>query len=119
MCTIRKGTYSFATLCNWNRELSYSIKELSNTANMSAALKFNSKLPNSIRELSYSIRQLFNWIGELLYPMGNLSSSIKELSNWIGEYFNWRHIENSEIELQSSLNELERSAIQTESYPIH
>ena len=33
MCTIREHTNSFAALCNWIWELSYSIKELSITTN--------------------------------------------------------------------------------------
>ena len=49
MCTIRERTNSFAVLCNWIRELSNSIKELSNTANTSAIWK-----NVLIRELSYS-----------------------------------------------------------------
>ena len=60
MCTIRERTNSFAVLSNWIRELSYSIKELSNTANTPAIWK-----NVGIRELSNSITELSNWIGEL------------------------------------------------------
>ena len=56
----RARTYSFAALCSWIRELSYSIKELSNTANTSAIRK-----NDGIRELSYSIRELSNWTRKL------------------------------------------------------
>ena len=60
MCTIRKRTNSFAELCNWISELSYSIKKLTNTANTP------SKWKNvGIRELSNSITELSNWIREL------------------------------------------------------
>ena len=34
MCTIRERTNSFSELYNWIRKLSYSIKELTNTAKM-------------------------------------------------------------------------------------
>ena len=60
MCTIRERTNSFAALCNWIKELSYSIKELSITANKSAIWK-----NVEIRELSNSITGVSNWIREL------------------------------------------------------
>ena len=63
MCTIRERTTfcnSFAELCNWIRELSYSIKELTNTADKPAIRK-----NVGIRELSNSITELSNWIREL------------------------------------------------------
>ena len=53
MCTIRERTNSFAALCNWIRELSNSIKELSNMANTPAIWK------------NIGIRELSNWIDEL------------------------------------------------------
>ena len=46
MCTIRERTYSFAELCNWIRELSKSIKELTNTP---TCLRYEKKI--GIREL--------------------------------------------------------------------
>ena len=52
MCTIRD---SFAALCYWIRELSYSIEKLSNTANTLAIGK-----NVGIRELSDSITELSN-----------------------------------------------------------
>ena len=39
MYTIREHTNSFAELCNWIRELSYSIKELTNMAKTPAISK--------------------------------------------------------------------------------
>ena len=51
MYTIRKRTNSFETLCNWINELSYSIKELSNTAYTPAIWKNvgNRELSNSFK----------------------------------------------------------------------
>ena len=60
MCTIKECNNSFAVLCNWIRELINLIKELSNTANMSAKWK-----NVWIRELSNSITELSNLIKEL------------------------------------------------------
>ena len=60
MCTIKEHTYSIAAFCNWIRELSSSIKELSNTANTPAIWK-----NVGIKELSNSITELSNWIREL------------------------------------------------------
>ena len=47
MCTIREHTILFAELCSWIRELSNSIKELTNTVNTPAIRK-----NVGIRELS-------------------------------------------------------------------
>ena len=58
---MRERTYSFAELCNWIRELSCSIKELSNTANTSAIRK-----NDGIRELSNSIKELIELESSLI-----------------------------------------------------
>ena len=55
MCTIRERTNPFAVLCN--RELSYSIKELSNTANMPAIWKHVGK-ESSLIQLQSSLIEL-------------------------------------------------------------
>ena len=59
MCTIRERINSFAALCNWIRELSNSIKELSNTANTSAIWK-KLELSNSVTELSNLFKDMLN-----------------------------------------------------------
>ena len=59
MCTIREHTNSFAALCNLIRELSNSIKELSNMANTPAIWKiFGITLESSAIELESF---LINW----------------------------------------------------------
>ena len=55
MYEIRERTNSFAELCNWIRELSDSMKELSNTTNTPAMWK-----NVGIRELSNLITELSN-----------------------------------------------------------
>ena len=60
MCTIREGTNSFAELCDWIRDLSNSIKELTNTP---TRLQYEKNI--GIRELFNSITELSNWITEL------------------------------------------------------
>ena len=60
MCTIRERTYSFAALCNWIRELSYSIKELSNTANTPAIWKKIFELESCQIQLETSLIELEN-----------------------------------------------------------
>ena len=71
MYTIRERTNSFAALvlCKWIRELSNSIKELSNTASTPAIWKnvWIRELSNSITELSNRIRELFNLFKDKLY----------------------------------------------------
>ena len=61
MCTIRECTNSFAALCYWIRELSNSIKELSNTAIEQDCLTENvgiTELFKSIIELSNSCKDI-------------------------------------------------------------
>ena len=54
MCTKTERTYSFAGICNWIRELSNSIKELSNTTNIVTRLQYEKNV--GIRELSNLIK---------------------------------------------------------------
>ena len=65
MCTIRERTDSFAALCNWIRDLSNSVEELSYTTNTPAMWK-NVR----IRELSYFITES---------PLIQLESSLIQL----------------------------------------
>ena len=76
MCTIRERTNSFAVLCNWIKELSNSIQELSNMANMPSIWK-----NVGIRELFYSITGISNYITELFNWIRELSYSFKDKLN--------------------------------------
>ena len=69
MCTIIERTNSFAAFCNWIRELSISIKELSNTAKLTA-IKSLKKL-----ELKISVTQWESSVIQLERPLIELESS--------------------------------------------
>ena len=61
MCTVRDHANSLSAFCNWNRELSYSIKELSNTGNTCDIEQWwIRELSNSITELSNSFQDKLN-----------------------------------------------------------
>ena len=81
MCTIRERINSFAALCNWIRELTYSIKELSNTVNKPAIWKMleiessQIQLQSSpIESESSPINFRISLIRELCYSIGELSN---------------------------------------------
>ena len=82
MRTIRERANCFAALCNWIRELSKSIKELSNTANTPAIWK-----NDGIRELYTSIKELSNWIRVLSNSFKDkliqLDSSLIQLESYL------------------------------------